>query len=323
VKDYVIGIDLGGTNIECGLVDREGEVVFRRTVRTDRQGGGQQVLSQIISMGKAAVHEGKRREHKILAAGVGTPGAVDRDTGCVLGGAENIPGWKGIPLVPALAEALELPVFASNDVTLYALAEAKFGAGRGKKHILCLAIGTGIGGGLVINGKLYRGARDGAGEIGHMTVKFDGGKCACGSYGCLESYASATAIAKAAREAVKGNRTGAINSLSQGNPEEITAKVVFEAARRGDKTAQDIVKKAGRILGAGIANAINLLNPEIVILGGGVAGAGKMLLDSVEYGLQTYGLEINRAHVQIALAELGSEAGVIGAASLAWQEVSK
>lgn len=323
MKRYILSIDLGATNIECGLVDKNGNVKVKKSYPTGREKGAETILSSILSVAREVASEGESRGYRIIAVSIGTPGAVDQKTGRIIGGAPNIPGWKGIPLVPALKEEFSLPTFASNDVTLYALGEAMFGAGKGKKDIVCLALGTGIGGGIIIGGKIYRGAIDGAAEVGHMTVKLDGRKCKCGSFGCLERYASATAIAEMGRKASRKNRKSLIRRLAGGDEDRITAKVVFDAAKQGDKTAKEVVEKVGWYLGAGIANLINILNPEMVIIAGGVAGAGKILLEITRKSIETYATEVNRKGVEITLGKLKTDAGVIGAAALAWEEMEK
>lgn len=322
MKDYILGIDLGGTNIEGGLVDRKGSVRFKTTKPTEGRKGAKTVLNNILSAAKTVIEKAKTNKCRVIAIGLGTPGAVDQATGYVLGGAENIKGWKDIPLIPALRKEFGLPAFASNDVTLYTLGEAMFGAGKGVKEIICLAIGTGIGGGIIIGGKIYRGAKDGAGEIGHVTIKLDGKKCKCGSFGCLERYASATAIANMGKQSCK-NGGNLILKLAGGSKDKITAKTVFDAAKKGDSAAKDIVEKTGRYLGAGIANFINLLNPEMVIIGGGAAESGKMLLRVINKSVKTYGLKINTKDVKIVLGKLKTNAGIIGAAALAWQEIKR
>ena len=321
MKEYILSIDLGGTNIECGLVDRKGNIKIRRSCPTEIQKGARVVLSNVLSVADAVMSDGKAEKCKVAAIGIGTPGAVDLKTGCIVGGAENIPGWKGVPLVPALRKEFRLPTFASNDVTLYALGEAMFGAGKGIKNLVCFAIGTGIGGGIVIGGKIYRGAIDGAGEVGHMTVKLDGQKCKCGSFGCLERYASATAIAEIGRKACRKTKKSLILKLAGGRYSKVSAKIVFDAAKKGDKTAKAVIETTGWFLGAGIANLINILNPEMVIIGGGVAEAGTLLVKITRKAVQTYALEVNRKNVQIVLGKLKTDAGVMGAAALAWQEI--
>ncbi len=323
MKAYILGIDLGGTNIECGLVDRRGNIKVRKKCRTGKEKGAKTVLLNVLSVAREVVSEAKAHGYRIIAVGIGTPGAVDQKTGHVIGGAPNIPGWKGIPLVPALKRQFKLPTFASNDVTLYALGEAMFGAGKGKKNIVCLALGTGIGGGIVIGGEIYRGATDAAAEVGHATVKVDGAKCNCGSFGCLERYASATAIADMGRKASRKNKKSLIRKLAGGDEKKITAKVVFDAAKQGDKTAKSVLEKVGWFLGAGIANLVNILNPEMVIIGGGVAEAGTILLEITRKSVETYALEINKKGLEITLGKLKTDAGVVGAAALAWQEMEK
>ncbi len=321
MKEYVIGVDLGGTGIKAGLVDAAGAVRLKRTVPTDTSRGADSILAAIKSAAGGLIASAKKGRLKISGIGVGTPGAVDPETGHIAGGAENLPGWKGAPLVPALAETFRLPVFASNDVTLNALGEARFGAGRGKKDVFCFALGTGIGGGAVIGGKVYRGAGDAAAEAGHMTVKFDGRRCNCGSRGCLESYASGTAVAREGKAACRKNSDSIILKAAGGRLEDVSAKHVFDAAKKNDAAAAAIVKKTGFYLGVGIANVINIFNPEVVIIGGGLSRAGKILIDEAIETVGMYGLEINLKNTGIVLSSLHSTAGMLGAAALCWQEI--
>ena len=321
MKEYVIGVDLGGTAIKAGLVDITGAVRLKKTVPTDTSRGADSILDAIKSAAGGLIAAAGKDGLGISGIGVGTPGAVDLKTGSIAGGAENLPGWKGAPLVPALGEAFRLPVFASNDVTLNALGEAMFGAGRGKNEVFCFALGTGIGGGAVIGGKVHRGAGDAAAEVGHMTVKFDGRKCNCGSRGCLESYASATAIAREGKAACRKDPQSLILKSAGGRIGDVSAKDVFEAAGNNDAAAAEIVRKTGFYLGVGIANVINLFNPEVVIIGGGVSRAGRILIDEAREAVDRYGLETNLKGVKIVLSRLHFTAGMLGAAALCWQEI--
>ncbi len=323
MKKHVIGVDIGGTSIKCALVDINGKIKLKSGAPTDKSRGADSVFESIKAVAGAVLDAAEKNNLKVSAVGVGTPGSVDPETGCIAGGAENIPGWKGAPLVKELFKSFNIPVFASNDVTLNALGEAKFGAGRGKRDVFCIAVGTGIGGGIVIDGKVYRGAGDSAGEVGHMTVNLNGRRCNCGSRGCLESYASATAIAAEGAAACKKGGGELILEYAGGRIEDITAKSVFEAAKKNDPAAQAIVKKTGFYLGAGIANIINLFNPEVVIIGGGVSKAGGILLDSVKAAVGEYSLEINLKKAAVVLSKLNLTAGVLGAAALCWQEIEE
>ncbi len=314
-----LGVDLGGTNIVCGVIDDKGRVNCRNSRETDASEGKERVLSNILE----CVDGLARRPdfEKICAIGVGTPGAVE--SGVVIGGAENIPGWEDVALVRMMEERFQKPAFASNDVTLYALGEAKYGAGVGAKNVVCLALGTGIGGGVVINGELFHGSSDCAAEVGHMTINVDGVKCNCGGFGCLECYASATAVVRAGKEAAKANPESLILALAGGKPENITARGVFNAAKKGDEPALKVVREAGRYLGAGIGNLINLFNPEVVIIGGGMSQAGEIILEVVDEAVKTYAMKINRRGVKIVLARLGDVAGIIGAGVFARMELEK
>ncbi len=313
-----IGVDLGGTNIVCGVVDGEGRIICKNSCKTGISGGRENVLSNIFMCVDGLAQ--KTDFEDVSAIGIGTPGAVDK--GVVIGGAENIPDWKGVALVSRVEEKFNKPTFASNDVTLYTLGEAIYGAGAGAKSIVCLTIGTGIGGGVIIDGELFRGSSDCAAEVGHMTINVDGRKCNCGGVGCFESYASATAIIKAGREAVKVNPESIILTLA-GEESVITAEDVFEAAKRKDKSALEVVREAGRYLGAGIGNLINLFNPEVVIIGGGVSRAGEIILEVIDEALKRHSLEANLRGVRIVLAKLGDTAGIIGAAVFAGRELEK
>jgi glucokinase len=321
MKEYVIGIDLGGTDVKAGVVDIRGRIKTKRTVPTDLSRGADSIFESIKTAASGFISADGGKKFKIIGIGVGTPGAVDKKTGRIAGGAENLPGWKGAPLIGELSRSFGLPVFASNDVTLHALGEAKFGAAKGRSDVFCFSIGTGIGGGFVAGGRLYRGAGDAAAEVGHMTVKFDGRKCNCGSRGCFESYASAEAIARAGKAACRKSKKSLILESAGGRLENISAKDVFRAAKKKDPDAVKIVEKLGFYLGVGIANIINLFNPEVIIIGGGVSRTGKILIDSARKTVGSYSLETNIKDVEIVLSSLHFTAGVLGAAALCWQEL--
>ncbi len=317
-KKHVIGVDLGGTGIKSGLISESGEIKRSAAIPTDASGGGDSVFRGIERAVRVLLAAAKEKAVSVAGIGVGTPGTVDPESGRV-SGAGNISGWDGMPLAQSLEDVFGVPVFASNDATLFALGEARFGAGRGKSNVFCFTIGTGIGGGSVIGGRVYRGASDAAAEVGHMTVKLDGRKCVCGSSGCLESYASASAVAREGRRACR-SADSLILRLAGGEPRRISAKHVYDAAKKGDPEALDVVRKTGRYLGAGVANILNLFNPEVVVIGGGVSRAGRILTDSVKESVLEYSLEINMRGVQIVLSRLHSKAGMLGAAALCLQE---
>ena len=319
-KQHVIGIDLGGTHIGGGIVDETGAVLAHVAEPTEAELGGGIVMQKIIAVAQSLLGELPEGVEQIAGIGVGTPGCVDPENGVVVSEAFNLPGWRGMALAGNLLEATGVPAYADNDVNVTALGETWFGAGRGVKDLLCITIGTGIGGGIVIGRKVHHGANFFAGEIGHTTVSLDGRPCLCGSIGCLEAYASAPAIARAAQEL--GTRGLAPRIVeAAGNPHEITAKDVASAAAAGDQAAIGIFLEVGRYLGAALANLVNVLNPEMIVIGGGVAQAGDVLFDPIRREIHRRALDVLTKHLQVLPAQLGEQAGLVGSAALALQHV--
>jgi len=294
---YVAGVDLGGTKILTALADSEGRIIRKVRMATPVSGGVEAVVDCLVeSVRKVAAGV------SLAAVGVGTPGPVDHVTGLVHQ-APNL-GWKGVPLGEMLAGRLLAPVFVENDANCAALGEYRQGAGRGVRHLVYVTVSTGVGGGLILDGRIYHGESGGAGEIGHMTLDPLGPLCSCGRRGCLEACASGTAIAREAR------KRGFL-------PAPATAKEVAEAARRGDREATAVLRDAFVYLGRGLAAVITLLNPRLVVVGGGVmAGAADFLPVAREEAARcTYGPAWER--VEVVPAFLGADSGVTGAAALA------
>jgi glucokinase len=256
----------------------------------------------------------------IYGIGIGCGGPLDRETGVILS-SPNLPGWRDVPLRQIIQDALGAPVTLDNDANAAALAEARFGAGRQIQNFIYLTISTGIGGAIVINGQLYHGSTGNAGEFGHQTLNPNGPLCLCGKRGCLEAYASGTSIARCAREAAQSQQT-LITQFVDGDLDRINADIVSFAARKGDQVALELWEQAGCHLGHGIANAINIINPERVILGGGVTKAGDLLfVPTRRYAAKWTMPELFR-NVEIVPAELGDDIGIYGAAVLAMERLT-
>ncbi|MDR2694276.1 MAG: ROK family protein [Chitinispirillales bacterium] len=316
-----IGIDLGGTAIKGAIIDEGGICGGVIRVPTEAQGGGRRIMENILSLiGRLA--EGGGGPGAFIGVGIGTPGFVDSD-GVILNGGANLPGWTGMQVYAPIAERFGLRSSAANDVTSVALAELMFGAGRGVKNMVCFALGTGVGGGIVTNGRLYKGSHGMAGEIGHIVVETNGEECPCGQRGCVERYASATGIVKMAAAMAKEAADGNVTELAEfvrANPGEVTSKLVYEYAAKGDALALRVHERACDMLGRAVGIVINTFSPDRVVLGGGVMMAGSVVLEAVKrYAALHCWPEIFKL-CEIVPARMGEDAGVLGAGALALEE---
>ena len=310
---YTIGVDVGGTKVLGGVVDDLGAVL--KTARRDTPREGGTALTQAI----ADVAKELMDEFPVDSVGVSAAGFVSSDRKTMLA-TPNIAGWNGVDLDYQLTSLIGLPVVIENDANAAAWGEARFGAGRGKRHMLMLTVGTGIGGGIVVNGDLYRGAFGIAAEIGHIRVVPEGHLCGCGARGCFEQYGSGNALMRHAREAIAASPDIARNLLSRGDGtiEGLTGKAITDAAREGDAVALAAFNTTAQWLGAGIASLSVILDPECVVIGGGVIDAGEILLkptrDALERSMPFAG---KHPYPEIIAAQLGNEAGLVGVADLA------
>jgi glucokinase len=308
-----IGIDVGGTKVLGGVVDESGKVLTTARKDTPRQGGS--ALTQTI----ADVAKELLQQHSVASVGVSAAGFVSSDRKTMLA-TPNIADWNGVDLDHQLTAIIGLPVVIENDANAAAWGEAKFGAGKNQDHMMMLTVGTGIGGGIVVNGALYRGAFGIAAEFGHMRVVPEGHICGCGARGCFEQYASGNALLRHAREAINASPEVARNLLSRGDGTVagLTGQAITEAARDGDAVALAAFNTTGQWLGAGIASLAVLLDPACVVIGGGVIDAGEILLkptrESLERNMPFAG---KHPYPQIIAAQLGNEAGLVGVADLA------
>jgi glucokinase len=307
-----IGLDIGGTKINAFRVARDGSILARSNAATPAE-DQEATLAKMIELTEGV------RTPDVVAVGVGAAGLVDSSQG-MLRFAPNL-AWRNLPIAERMREALELPVLVENDASMAAFGEYRFGAGRGYRHLLLVAVGTGIGGGIVADGRLFRGAHGFASEIGHVIVEPGGPLCGCGNRGCWEQVAAGRAIGRMGREAAK-EPDSPLRRLAGGDPDKVTGRLVTEAALQGVDVAKGILAEAGRRLGEGIAGLVNILDPQIVVVGGGVIVAGDLLLEPARAAfLDAVEGRDYRPPVPIVPAELGNDAGAVGAAALALEEL--
>ncbi len=315
---YIVGVDLGGTSINVGVVPFEGGTVLgMRSLPTEAQRGAKFVVDRMVGMIREAIrdarHEAEIPEGGIVGVGLGSPGPLDRETGTVL----ETPNlrWRNFPLRDLIANAVGLEAVLDNDANCAALGEWWMGAARRADTVIAVTVGTGVGGGIVLNGSVYHGASDVAGEIGHMTIDSTGRKCNCGNYGCLEAYASGPAIAARAVEGLEAGASSILPAMVDRDLGRITAETVYEAVVAGDTYATEVMRETARFLGTGVANLINVFNPEVVVVSGGVTRAGDHLFDPLRAEVRKRAFRHASEHCRILPSELGGMAGVIGAAA--------
>ena len=303
-----IGIDVGGTN-----VNEKGGIVYSNSIPTRAEMGYEYTVNSMKEAIKELLKETNTSAKDVEGMGFGFPGQIDCKKGIVRL-APNIPGWVDVPIAEIMEKEFGIPTRVDNDVRCAALGELNFGAGKGCENLVCITVGTGIGSGLIINGKLVRGASNAAGEIGHIKLDMTGGPlCGCGDRGCLEAFASGPSIVAMAEEYIKGGKSTKYRELA--NPD-ITPYVVSVAAQQGDPVAKRIFTIIGEYIGVGLASVVNLLNPEKIIIGGGVAAAGDILMTPIKETLVKRAMPISGGAVEVVPAQLGNTAGVIGASLL-------
>jgi glucokinase len=312
----IVGVDLGGTNIVVGAVSEDGErVAGIQRRRTPAAQGPDVVVKHLVGAVREAIIQSESvwgTDLEVVGVGIGSPGPIDTKNGVVVT-SPNL-RWNNMPLRRLVSEIVDLPATLENDANCAVLGEWWRGAARGAQVVVGVTVGTGVGGGFVLNGKIFHGASDVAGEFGHMTIDSTGRRCACGNYGCLEAYASGPAIAKRAIESIQVGATSNLASyVDGGDLQAITAEEVYQAANDGDYLAQEVVRDTARFLGAGIANLVNICNPEIVVVCGGVTSAGEMLFRPLREEVQRRAFRPAADACRIVPGELPGTAGVIGA----------
>ncbi len=298
-----IGVDLGGTNLRTALVSPQGDIFNRLKEPTKASEGREKVMARLIGNIERQLAHARSRGLTIAGAGVGAPGVIHADTGVVVK-SPNFPDWNDFPLKQDLERELRLPVSVENDANAAALGEQWRGAGRGIGSMIFLTLGTGVGGGIVLNGRIWHGADGMAGEVGHMTIVPEGRVCGCGNRGCLEMYVSSRGILQSYEEA-------------SGRSHAVSSEDVYEAARAGEAAARKVMDETGRTLGIGIANLINIFNPEMVVIGGGVKDAWSLFIEEARAEIKRRAFAYPAERTRIVPSELGDDAGMIGAVAAA------
>lgn len=315
-EKFIVGIDLGGTNIAAGAMPTDGtREIAMRMVPTMAQEGADAVVGRIAALVEAVIEHTQREtgaeRTDFLGVGIGSPGPLDRARGVVIV-TPNL-GWRDFPLRDEVANRVSLPATLDNDANCATLGEWWCGAAKGGRNVVGLTIGTGIGGGLILDGRLYHGASDAAGEIGHTTIDPTGRRCKCGNYGCLEAYTSGPAIAERAREVLEGGDDSILASMVDGDVTRITAQTVFDASKRGDAVALEVVRDTAHFLGVGISNLINIFNPDTFVVAGGVTQAGELLFDPLRAEVRRRAFKPSVDACRIVPGALPLSAGVVGA----------
>lgn len=318
MKPFLIGVDIGGTKIATGLVDRSGKMLERVVEPTEAVQGPDAVIRRMVGAIRTALARRNLTPADLAGIGVCAPGPIDPDAGMVVT-APNL-GWDHVALAPRLSSEFGVPTYLGNDANAAALGESRFGAGRGVRNMVYITVSTGVGGGIVSEGKIINGTHFSAGEIGHIiVVPHDGPRCGCGQEGCLEAMSSGTAIARRAVAALDAGRPSLIRDLVGNDLSKVTPAEVGQAAKQGDALAQEVLTEAWHYLGIGIINLINLFDPEMIVIGGGVAQLGDQLFDPVRRFVRERALGDLGSKVKILPAELGGDVGILGAATLVLQ----
>jgi glucokinase len=312
----VLGVDLGGTKLAVGLVDSTGRLLHADRAPTLSHEGPARIVQRLIELCRRVMEVGAPAGN-IAAIGIGCAGQIDSGAGIVRNPA-NIPNWGEVPLVSLLSDALGAPGYIENDANAAALGEHRFGAGRGARNMVYMTISTGVGGGVIIDDKLYRGENGNAAELGHITVDYRGRRCPCGCIGCLELYASGSAIAAEARALIQGGLSSSMTAAA-GSVDVITGRHVVEALRQGDAVARQVWDGVLPILGAGVVSVIHAFNPSRIVIGGGIAQAGELLFAPLRDYVARHTIPIMARVVELVEARLADQGGIYGAAAVAIQ----
>ena len=312
---YYVGIDLGGTNIVAGVVDENYNIKAKYNEPTNASRGFEEVCASIANAAYEAVKKANIDMKDVESVGVGSPGCVNRNTNLLV--FSNNLGWENVPFQDELEKHFDVPVHIDNDANCAALGEVLAGAARNYENACMVTLGTGVGGGIIIDKKIFSGSDRLGAEIGHTTLLYGGEVCSCGLEGCFEAYASATALIRQIKQAIKQHPESLLNTLCDGNPDKVEAKTAFDAMDKGDETAAKVIDRYISYVAAGVGSMMTLFRPEVVIVGGGVSNAGEKLLKPLSQ--KTDGMTFTRNQAEnppIVLAELGNDAGIIGAAML-------
>lgn len=322
MAEALLGIDLGGTLVKSALVSRDKRILSKDKRPTRAHEGLDTVIDVMVESAEAVLASAGHTREDVLAACVGAPGPGDPHTGVVFS-PSNLPGWKDVPLAELMTERLGLPCFVDNDANLACYGEFWLGAGQGTQSMCLLTLGTGVGGGIIVFGRLLRGIDGTAAEIGHMIVQRDGRQCGCGARGCLEAYASVTGMVQTAVEGMESGRKTVLSDRCAGNPDMLTGEMISDVAAAGDEFAIWVIQETGAWLGVGIAGLINLFNPEKVVLAGGMINAGPVLLDAIRKRALHDAFDVPANRVEIVTTALQGDSGVLGAAGVALERLEE
>ena len=317
---YLLGHDIGGTKLAVTVADRNGKILHKIRRPTEAERGPRAVVASLVDMSREAMAGAALSPAELAGVGVSCGGPLDTETGVVYA-PPNLPGWDEVPLKAWLESALSLPVYVENDANASALAEWSFGAGRGCRHMVYMTMSTGIGGGIILDGRLYRGPNDTAGEVGHMTIVENGPPCGCGKRGCLEALCSGPSIARRAREKAQAAPDSLLVDLAGGDPACITAETVMDAARQEDPAARQIVDETARYMAVGLGNIVNILNPEVIVIGTILVKAQDLLLEPIRAYLRRETWPRVYDTVRVVPAGLGDEVGDLAAIAVIRQAV--
>jgi glucokinase len=319
----VLALDVGGTKILSALFSSAGEMLAREVCPTLVDEGVSAVIERLCKAIDKLLKQNDLGSSQLAGIGIACAGGIDTGRGVVVTPSPNMPDWVDVPLADIIKKRYDVNTFLVNDASAAALGEHRYGAGRGLNNLVLFTLGTGIGGGIISDGKLYLGACGGAGELGHMTIAADGPKCGCGNTGCLEMLASGRAVERDAMGRLRRGNKSALLDMVKGDIDSVTAAMVGTAARNGDVLAQAVLSRASYYLGIGLVNAVNIFNPEMVVLGGGMAELGDMLIGPCRRMVKERAFSLSSQAVRIVMARLGNEAGVYGVAAFALEQVMR
>lgn len=311
---YKIGVDLGGTNIAVGVINEKYEIIGRGKAKTNMPRPAEEIFDDIVKCIFAAVEDAKITMAEVESIGIGTPGSCDKENGVILY-ANNL-DFNNVPAVELINSKIpDVKVYIENDANCAALGEALAGSGRGKNSFIAITLGTGVGGGVVLDGKILAGCNDAGGELGHITIKFDGEECNCGRVGCWERYASATALVNQTKKAMLENKDSKMWELCGGDIENAGGRTAFDAMRAGDAVGKTVVDNYIRYIAYGTTDIVNTFQPEMICFGGGICNEGETLLAPLrEYVAKWRYSKKQLKQTEICRATLGNDAGIIGAA---------
>lgn len=319
-RPYIIGVDLGGTNVRAAVADKTGKVIGEGREPSLAMEGLDITIAQIIKAIEGGMVSAGVDASQVAGIGMGVPGWHNSREG-IVNWSPNFNNWNGVQLLAPIREVIGVPTFMDNDANVAALGEFSFGAGKDVNSLVMFTLGTGVGGGIVLNGRVWRGANDSAAEIGHTIVMPGGSRCSCGRYGCLEGMASQYAIIGRAAKKVQEGRPTVLARDEDWENWSVTPAVIAKAAKDGDQVAIEVMAETGYYVGIGVANMINALNPDMVVIGGGIALAGDVLWEPIHRTVNALALTQSRRVCKIVPAELGDDAGVMGGITLAMQEL--